>query len=141
MTRTYDERLDIETYRVLRTMRRKGLTANASAPLAKFAAKRIAAKHLEIARQAALASEYPKVAPKDFKAYWLNSRVRAGIQIWYSGNHMPDCPGFASNYTIEYGFVSVNRSTWERVKARYPDSAPDPLFPHLYVLFRIRLNL
>jgi len=137
----YSERLSVETDRVLRTMRRKGLTDNESAPLSRFAAKRIAQKHLEIARVAILASEYPKIAPKDFKAYWLNSRVRAGIQIWYSGNHAPGCPGFASNYTIEYGFVSVNRSTWERVKARYPDSAPDPLFPHLYVLFRIRPNL
>lgn len=133
----YFERLSVETDRVLRTMRRKGLTANESAPLSRFAAKRIAQKHLEIARQAALASEYPRIAPKDFKAYC----VRAGIQIWYSGNHMPECPGFGTCYVIEYGFVSVNRSTWERVKTRYPDSGPDPVFSHQYVLFRIRLNL
>lgn len=125
MTRTYDERLDVETYRVLRTMRRKGITANTSAPLSRFAAKRIAQKHLEIAHRAILADQYPKIAPKNFKAYWLNSRVRAGIQIWYSGNHMPDCPGFGTVYKIEYGFVTVNKSIWERVKARYPNAGRD----------------
>jgi len=77
----YSERLSVETDRVLRTMRRKGLTDNESAPLSRFAAKRIAQKHLEIARVAILASEYPKIAPKDFKAYWLNSRVRAGTWL------------------------------------------------------------
>lgn len=137
----YSERLSVETDRVLRTMRRKGLTGNQSAPLSRFAAKRIAQKHLEIAYKAKLAAEYPRIAPKDFKAYWINSATRAGIQLWYSGNHAPECPAFGTVYKIEYGFVTVNKSIWERVKARYPDSGPDPVFSHEYVLFRARLNL
>lgn len=139
--RTYDERLSIETDRVLRTMRRKGLTANESAPLVRFAAKRIAQKHLEIKHRAILADQYPRIAPRDFKAHWLHSMTRAGVQLWYSSNHAPECSGFGTVYAIEYGFVTVNRSIWERVKARYPDSGPDPVFSHEYVLFRVRLNL